>query len=58
MTRHPLDCAGLKADEGHGGAVMLIPRFGSAANNEAVIVRPLKTVIKDPRLITPTASST
>lgn len=27
-----LDAAGLKADEGHGGAVTLIQRFGSAAN--------------------------
>jgi hypothetical protein len=32
VTRHLLDCVGLKADEGHGGAVMLIQRFGSAAN--------------------------
>jgi hypothetical protein len=32
VTRHLLDCAGLKADEGQGGAVTLIPRFGSAAN--------------------------
>ncbi|WP_422565920.1 transposase zinc-binding domain-containing protein [Ideonella sp.] len=31
LTRHPLDAAGLKADEGHGGAVALIQRFGSAA---------------------------
>jgi hypothetical protein len=27
-----LDAPGLKADEGHGGAVTLIQRFGSAAN--------------------------
>ncbi len=32
ITRHLLDAAGLKADEGHGGAVTLIQRFGSAAN--------------------------
>ena len=32
LTRHLLDRAGLKADEGHGGAVTLIQRFGSAAN--------------------------
>ena len=32
VTRHLLDGAGLKADEGHGGAVTLIQRFGSAAN--------------------------
>jgi hypothetical protein len=32
VTRHLLDAAGLKADEGHGGAVTLIQRFGSAAN--------------------------
>jgi hypothetical protein len=31
-NRHLLDRAGLKADEGHGGAVTLIQRFGSAAN--------------------------
>ena len=31
-TRHLLGHAGLKADGGHGGAVMLIQRFGSAAN--------------------------
>jgi hypothetical protein len=30
VTRHLLDRAGLKADEGYGGAVTLIPRFGSA----------------------------
>jgi Putative transposase len=29
---HLLDAVGLKADEGHGGAVTLIQRFGSAAN--------------------------
>jgi hypothetical protein len=32
ITRHLLDVAELKADEGHGGAVTLIQRFGSAAN--------------------------
>ena len=32
VTRHLLDRAGLKADEGHHGAVALIQRFGSAAN--------------------------
>jgi hypothetical protein len=32
VTRHLLDRAGLKADAGHGGAVTLIQRFGSAAN--------------------------
>ena len=32
VTRHLLDGAGLKADEGQGGAVTLIQRFGSAAN--------------------------
>jgi hypothetical protein len=32
VTRHLLDRAGLKLDEGHGGAVTLIQRFGSAAN--------------------------
>ncbi len=32
VTRHLLDCARLKADEGQGGAVTLIQRFGSAAN--------------------------
>jgi hypothetical protein len=32
ITRHLLDDAGLRADEGHGGAVTLIQRFGSAAN--------------------------
>ncbi|MGK2900324.1 MAG: transposase zinc-binding domain-containing protein, partial [Burkholderiaceae bacterium] len=32
VTRHLLDRAGLKAEEGHGGAVTLIQRFGSAAN--------------------------
>ena len=32
VGRHLLDRAGLKADEGHGGAVTLIQRFGSAAN--------------------------
>jgi hypothetical protein len=32
LTRHLPDNAGLEADEGHGGAVTLIQRFGSAAN--------------------------
>ncbi|NUZ05903.1 transposase [Piscinibacter koreensis] len=32
VTRHLLAAAGLVADEGHGGAVTLIQRFGSAAN--------------------------
>ena len=32
VTRHLLDRTGLKANEGHGGAVTLIHRFGSAAN--------------------------
>ena len=32
VTRLLLERAGLKADEGHGGAVTLIQRFGSAAN--------------------------
>ena len=32
VTGHLLDGAQLKADEGHGGAVTLIQRFGSAAN--------------------------
>ena len=32
LTRHLLDGAQLKSDEGHGGAVTLIQRFGSAAN--------------------------
>ncbi len=32
VTRHLLDRAGLGPDEGHGGAVTLIQRFGSAAN--------------------------
>jgi hypothetical protein len=32
VTRHLLVAAGLVADEGHGGAVTLIQRFGSAAN--------------------------
>ena len=32
LTRHLLDGAQLKADEGHSGAVTLIQRFGSAAN--------------------------
>jgi hypothetical protein len=32
ITRHLLDAVGLKADEGHGGAVTLIQRFGSAGN--------------------------
>jgi hypothetical protein len=32
LARHLLDAAGLEADEGHGGAVTLIQRFGSAGN--------------------------
>ena len=32
VTRHLLGQAGLKADEGHGGAVTPIQRLGSAAN--------------------------
>jgi hypothetical protein len=32
VTRQLLDCAGLTADQGQGGAVTLIQRFGSAAN--------------------------
>ncbi len=32
LTRYLLDSAQLQADEGHGGAVTLIQRFGSAAN--------------------------
>ena len=32
VARHLLDAVGIKADEGHGGAVTLIQRFGSAAN--------------------------
>ncbi len=32
VTRQLLGRAGLKADKGHGGAVRLILRFGSAAN--------------------------
>lgn len=32
LTRHLLDSAQIKTDEGHGGAVTLIQRFGSAAN--------------------------
>ena len=32
VARHLLEAAGLKAEEGHGGAVTLIQRFGSAAN--------------------------
>jgi hypothetical protein len=32
VTRHLLAAAGLCADEGHGGSVTLIQRFGSAAN--------------------------
>ena len=32
VARHLLEAAGLKADEGHGGGVTLIQRFGSAAN--------------------------
>jgi hypothetical protein len=32
LTRHLLEQAGLASDEGHGGTVTLIQRFGSAAN--------------------------
>jgi hypothetical protein len=32
LTRHLRGAAGLKAEEGHSGAVTLIQRFGSAAN--------------------------
>ena len=32
VARHLLEAAGLKSDDGHGGAVTLIQRFGSAAN--------------------------
>ena len=32
VTRHLLGADGLKAEEGHGGAVTLIQRIGSAAN--------------------------
>jgi hypothetical protein len=32
VGRHLLDSAQLKADEGHGGVITLIQRFGSAAN--------------------------
>ena len=32
VERHLLDHIGLKSDEGQGGAVTLIQRFGSAAN--------------------------
>jgi Putative transposase len=32
VTQHLLAAVGLKADEGRGGAVTLIQRFGSAAN--------------------------
>lgn len=32
VTRHLLDGVGLKGEEGQGGAVTLIQRFGSAAN--------------------------
>ena len=32
VARHLLDAVGIKADEGHGGAVTLIQRLGSAAN--------------------------
>jgi hypothetical protein len=33
LARHLLDQAGLASDEGRGGVVMLIQRFGSAANS-------------------------
>jgi hypothetical protein len=32
LTRHLLGRSGLKAEEGHGGAVTLLQRFASAAN--------------------------
>jgi hypothetical protein len=32
VSRHLLDGVGLKREEGHGGAVALIQRLGSAAN--------------------------
>lgn len=32
VTRHLLDRTGLKADEGYGGAVTLLWRFGSVAS--------------------------
>jgi hypothetical protein len=32
LTRHLLEAAGLKVDEGHCGAVTLIQHFGSAGN--------------------------
>jgi hypothetical protein len=32
IARHLQDAAGLEADEGYGGAVTLIQRFGSAGN--------------------------
>ncbi len=32
VRRQLLDLAGLKANEGHGGAVTLLQRFGSAVN--------------------------
>lgn len=32
VTRHLLAGAGLRIEEGHGGAITLIQRFGSAAN--------------------------
>jgi hypothetical protein len=32
VARHPMEAAGLKADDGQGGAVTLIQRFGSTAD--------------------------
>lgn len=37
VTHHPPVRAGLKADEGNGGAIMLIQRFGSAANGRCAV---------------------
>ena len=39
VTRHLLDGAGLKADEGHGNAVTFIQRFGSAATSAYIYKR-------------------
>jgi len=39
VTGHLLDRAGLKADDGHGGAVTLIQRFGSGANLNAGVAQ-------------------
>jgi hypothetical protein len=41
ITRHQQDDAGLRADDGQGGAVTLIERFGSAASlNIHIAVQP------------------